>query len=125
MVLTEGANERCGQMLANGEQPRLDAPSGLVRMRGSPNRLPLPLSLVARSTVRRNWVALPADLVARFKAAKDQAISRIFERSFQRTPRLRKARNVPICGCSPLLGPRRAAVRLALPHFQSGFHNPA
>ena len=69
--LTEGANERCGQMLANGEQP----PLMLHLVWSEYTRLAKQIAAAAifGGSIDRSaqLVALPADLVARFEAARD------------------------------------------------------
>ena len=69
--LTEGAVERCGQMLANGEQP----PLMLHLVWSEYTRLAKQIAAAAifGGSIERSaqLVALPADLVPRFEAAKD------------------------------------------------------
>ena len=69
--LTEGAVERCGQMLANREQP----PLMLHLIWSEYTRLAKQIAAVAifGDSIDRSakLVALPADLVPRFEAAKD------------------------------------------------------
>jgi hypothetical protein len=71
--LTEGAVERCAQMLANGEQP----PLMLYLVWSEYTRLAKQVAAAAvfGSSIDRSpkLVALPADIVARFEAAKDPA----------------------------------------------------
>ena len=69
--LTEGAVERCGQMLANGEQPPL-----MLHLAWSEyTRLAKQIAAAAifGGSIERSaqLVALPADLVPRFETAKD------------------------------------------------------
>jgi hypothetical protein len=69
--LTEGAVERCGQMLASGEQP----PLMLYLIWSEYTRLAKQITTAAifGSSIDRSakLVALPADLIPRFEAAKD------------------------------------------------------
>jgi hypothetical protein len=69
--LTEGAIERCGQMLANGEQP----PLMLHLVWSEYTRLAKQIAAAAilGGSIDRSaqLVALPANLVARFEAARD------------------------------------------------------
>lgn len=69
--LTEGAVERCEQMLANGEQP----PLMLYLIWSEYTRLAKQIAAAAifGTSINRSakLVALPADLVPRFEAAKD------------------------------------------------------
>lgn len=69
--LTEGAVERCGQMLANGEQP----PLMLYLIWSEYTRLSKQITAAAifGGSIKRaaKLVALPADLIPRFEAAKD------------------------------------------------------
>lgn len=69
--LTDGAVERCGQMLANGEQP----PLMLHLVWSEYTRLAKQIAAAAilGGSIDRSaqLVALPADLVPRFEAAKD------------------------------------------------------
>jgi hypothetical protein len=69
--LTEGAAERCGQMLANGEQP----PLMLYVIWSEYTRLAKQITAAAifGGSIKRaeKLVALPADLIPRFEAAKD------------------------------------------------------
>ena len=71
--LTEGAIERCAQMLANGEQP----PLMLYLVWSEYTRLAKQVAAAAifGSSIDRSpkLVALPADIVSRFEAAKDPA----------------------------------------------------
>ena len=71
--LTEGANERCAQMLANGEQP----PLMLYLVWSEYTRLAKQIAAAAifGSSINRSvkLVALPADIVPRFEAARDPA----------------------------------------------------
>ena len=69
--LTEGAAERCAQLLSSGEQP----PLMLYLIWSEYTRLAKPIAEAAifGASVNRSpkLVALPADLVSRFEAAKD------------------------------------------------------
>jgi hypothetical protein len=69
--LTDGANERCGQMLANGEHP----PLMLHLVWSEYTRLAKQIAAAAifGGSIDRSaqLVALPADLVSRFEAATD------------------------------------------------------
>lgn len=69
--LTDGAIERCGQMLASGEQP----PLMLTLIWSEYTRLAKQIAAAAISgaSIDRSaqLVALPADVVSRFEAAKD------------------------------------------------------
>jgi hypothetical protein len=69
--LTEGALERCGQMLARGEQP----PLMLYLVWSEYTRLAKQIAAAAifGASINRSaqLVALPADLVPRFEAARD------------------------------------------------------
>ncbi len=69
--LTEGANERCGQMLANGEQPPLML--NLVWSEYTRLAKQIAAAAIFGGSIDRSaqLVALPADLVARFEAASD------------------------------------------------------
>jgi hypothetical protein len=71
--LTEGANERCGQMLANGEQPPLML--NLVWSEYTRLAKQIAAAAIFGGSIDRSaqLVALPADLVARFEAARDPA----------------------------------------------------
>jgi hypothetical protein len=69
--LTEGAVERCGQLLSNGEQP----PLMLYLIWSEYTRLAKQIAAAAifGSSIDRSaqLVALPADIIPRFEAAKD------------------------------------------------------
>lgn len=69
--LTEGAVERCGQLLANGEQP----PLMLYLIWSEYTRLAKQIAAAAifGASIERSakLVALPADLISRFEVAKD------------------------------------------------------
>ena len=69
--LTEGAIERCGQMLANGEQP----PLMLTLIWSEYTRLAKPIAAAAIFGADTNrsakLVALPLDVMPRFESAKD------------------------------------------------------
>jgi hypothetical protein len=69
--LTEGAVERCGQMLARGEQP----PLMLYLVWSEYTRLAKQIAAAAifGSSIHRSakLVALPAELIPRFEAARD------------------------------------------------------
>ena len=69
--LTEGAIERCGQMLANGEQP----PLMLTLIWSEYTRLAKPIAAAAIFGADTNrsakLVALPFDVMPRFESAKD------------------------------------------------------
>ena len=69
--LTEGAIERCGQMLANGEQPPLML--NLVWSEYTRLAKQIAAAAIFGGSIDRSaqLVALPADLVARFEAARD------------------------------------------------------
>jgi len=69
--LTEGAVERCGQMLANGEQPPLML--NLVWSEYTRLAKQIASAAIFGGSIERSaqLVALPADLVPRFEAAKD------------------------------------------------------
>ncbi|MFH1344891.1 MAG: hypothetical protein ABIL01_27375 [Pseudomonadota bacterium] len=69
--LTEGANERCGQMLANGEQPPLML--NLVWSEYTRLAKQIAAAAILGGSIDRSaqLVALPADLVRRFEAARD------------------------------------------------------
>jgi hypothetical protein len=69
--LTEGALERCGQMIANGEQPPLML--NLVWSEYTRLAKQIAAAAIFGGSIDRSaqLVALPADLVARFEAAKD------------------------------------------------------
>jgi hypothetical protein len=69
--LTEGALERCGQMLANGEQPPLML--NLVWSEYTRLAKQIAAAAILGGSIDRSaqLVALPADLVARFEAARD------------------------------------------------------
>ncbi len=69
--LTEGALERCGQMLANGEQPPLML--NLVWSEYTRLAKQIAAAAIFGGSIDRSaqLVALPADLVARFEAARD------------------------------------------------------
>jgi hypothetical protein len=75
--LTEGAVERCGQMLAGGEQP----PLMLYLIWSEYTRLAKQITAAAifGASMDRSaqLVALPADLIPRFEAAKDPGDLRI------------------------------------------------
>ena len=69
--LMEGAVERCGQMLANGEQPPLML--NLVWSEYTRLAKQIASAAIFGGSIERSaqLVALPADLVPRFEAAKD------------------------------------------------------
>lgn len=69
--LTEGATERCGQMLANGEQPPLML--NLVWSEYTRLAKQIAAAAILGGSIDRSaqLVALPADLVRRFEAARD------------------------------------------------------
>ena len=71
--LTDGAAERCAQMLANGEQP----PLMLYLVWSEYTRLAKQIAAAAifGTSIDRSaqLVALPADIAARFEAARDPA----------------------------------------------------
>ncbi len=69
--LTEGANERCIQMLANGEQPPLML--NLVWSEYTRLAKQIAAAAIFGGSIDRSaqLVALPADIVARFEAAGD------------------------------------------------------
>jgi hypothetical protein len=69
--LMEGAIERCGQMLANGEQPPLML--NLVWSEYTRLAKQIAAAAIFGDSIERSaqLVALPADLVPRFEAAKD------------------------------------------------------
>jgi hypothetical protein len=71
--LTEGANERCEQMIANGEQPPLML--NLVWSEYTRLAKQIAAAAIFGGSIDRSaqLVALPADLVARFEAARDPA----------------------------------------------------
>lgn len=69
--LTEGANERCGQMLTNGEQPPLML--NLVWSEYTRLAKQIAAAAIFGGSIDRSaqLVALPPDLIARFEAATD------------------------------------------------------
>ena len=69
--LTEGALERCGQMLANGEQPPLMLHLAWSEYTRLAKQIAAAAILGGSIDRSAQLVALPADLVARFEAARD------------------------------------------------------